>query len=211
MTYAYDEKYLSDAMKNLGEAFDYAVNACNIGITAFADLFISTGIAECFGDGHPKYVSGMSGTELVMEIAKKANLCIDFPELHADYDYSVEYWCGWILAYYQWKSNKRFRDILSKLSAEEICKLYHPLHEASEEKFVDIADEIIEKRSVGTKLQNQRKICGYSQKELSQKTGVNLRTLQQYEVGTKQLDKASVSTVMALANALGCKIEDILD
>lgn len=27
---AYDEKYLDDAMKNLGEAFDYAVNSCKI-------------------------------------------------------------------------------------------------------------------------------------------------------------------------------------
>ncbi len=211
MTYAYDEEYLNDAMKNLGEAFDYAVNACNIDITAFADLFISSGIADYFGNGHPKYVSGLSGTELVMEVAEKVKLHIDFAEPRPDYDYSIEYWCGWILAYYQWKSNKRFRDILSKLSIEEIRKLYHPLHEASEEKFVDIADEIIRNKTFGTRLQKQRKLCGYSQKELSQKAGVNLRTLQQYEVGTKELNKASISSVMSLASALGCKVEDILD
>ena len=29
---AYDEQYLNDAMQNLGEAADYAVNACNISL-----------------------------------------------------------------------------------------------------------------------------------------------------------------------------------
>ena len=30
MMYAYDEQYLDDAMRNLGEAVDYAANACNM-------------------------------------------------------------------------------------------------------------------------------------------------------------------------------------
>lgn len=43
MTHAYTEKYLSDAMDNLGEAFDYAVNACSLDIDEFMALFITSG------------------------------------------------------------------------------------------------------------------------------------------------------------------------
>ena len=32
---AYAEEYLNDAQENLGEAFDYAVNACDIDINDF--------------------------------------------------------------------------------------------------------------------------------------------------------------------------------
>ena len=43
------------------------------------------------------------------------------------------------------------------------------------------------------------------------KSGVNLRTLQQYELKTKDIGKASVQTVIALAAVLGCPIEDLLE
>lgn len=38
-----------------------------------------------------------------------------------------------------------------------------------------------------------------------------MRTLQQYELKAKDIDKASVQTVLALSNALGCEIEDIIE
>ena len=41
MMHAYDEQYLDDAMKCLGEAMDYAVNSCNIKMDDFLDLFIA--------------------------------------------------------------------------------------------------------------------------------------------------------------------------
>ena len=40
---------------------------------------------------------------------------------------------------------------------------------------------------------------------------VNLRTLQQYEHGTKDINKASVSSVYALAKTLNCNVEDLLE
>ena len=93
----------------------------------------------------------------------------------------------------------------------EVRKLYGTLHEAAEEKFVDTVNAIIKKRNAPSKLQRQRKRCGYSQKELAGKSGVNLRTLQQYELKTKDIGKASVQTVVALANVLGCRAEDLLE
>lgn len=211
MTHAYAEEYLNDAMDNLGEAFDYAVNACLLDIDEFMDLFIASGYSDSFGKGNPKYVSGLSGTELVMEIIKKSGKQMSFPEQQTEYDCSPEYWCGWILAYYQWMTSRSFKDIRNNLSMPEIRKLYGTLHEAAEEKFVDTVNAIIRKKGAPSKLQQQRKRCGYSQKELAERAGVNLRTLQQYELKTKDISKASVRTVLALANVLGCRAEDLLE
>lgn len=207
---AYDEQYLDDAMKNLGEALDYAVNSCGKTADEFADLFVASGASEHFGKGNPKYVAGKSGTELVMDIFNNLGEEIHFPEPQIEFDCSQEYWAGWILAYYQWKTGMSFRSIFDRVSMEDILKLYTTLHEASEEKFVDTLNSIIYRQNSPTKIQKQRKTYGCSQRELAEKSGVNLRTLQQYELGTKDIGKASVSAVLALANALGCKIEDIV-
>lgn len=211
MIRAYDEKYLEDAMENLGEAFDYAVNACDMELDAFMELFIASGYAERFGKGEPKMVAGLSGTELAMEVMEKAGLGRAFPAPRIEYDCSAEYWCGWILAYYQWTTSKSFRDISEDISMQEIDKMYGTMHEASEEKFVDTVNEMIARKKTTTALQRRRKNYGYSQRELAEKSGVNLRTLQQYELGAKDIGKASVSTVIALAKVLGCKVEDIME
>lgn len=211
MIHAYAEKYLNDAMDNLGEAFDYAVNACSLAIDEFMDLFIASGYSDSFGKGSPKHVSGLSGTELVMEIIEKSGKQISFPEPQTDYDCSPEYWCGWILAYYQWETGRTFKDIHNNISMLEVRKLYSTLHEAAEERFVDTVNAMIRRKNAPAKLQQQRKRSGYSQKELAQKSGVNLRTLQQYELKTKDISKASVHTVLALANVLGCRVEDLME
>lgn len=46
MIHAYDKQYLDDAMRTLGETFDYAVNSCRIEIDDFLDMFIAGGIAS---------------------------------------------------------------------------------------------------------------------------------------------------------------------
>lgn len=209
--YAYDEDYLDGAMKNLGEAVDYAVNACHLKPEEFLRLFIAGGFADSFGSGSPRIVSGLSGTELVMETLTKAGLDTEYPEPQTEYDCSPEYWSGWALAYCQWKTGRSFRNIFECISMDDVLKLYPTLHEASEEKFVDTVERMIDRKSLTSRLQLQRKKCGYSQKELSERSGVNLRTLQQYELKTKDIGKASVKTVKALASSLGCRIDDILE
>ena len=211
MMHAYDEQYLDDAMRNLGEAADYAVNACNITLQKFFDLFVTTGFASLFGTGVPKIISGLSGTELVHEIVIKAGLEQDLPEVQTEYDCSPEYWCGWIVAYYQWHTGRTFKDIFKNVSSKEIEKLYPTLHEAAEEKFVEVVNSIIKRKTIISKLQELRKNIGYSQRELAEKSGVNLRTLQQYELKAKDINKAATRTLLALAKTLGCKIEDLLE
>ena len=211
MTHAYDERYLDDAMRNLGEAADYAVNACKMSLQKFFDLFVATGFAAQFGNGVPKIISGLSGTELVHEIILKSGIEQELPKVQAEYSYSSEYWCGWIIAYYQWRTGRTFKDIFQNISAKEIEKLYPTLHEAAEEKFVDVVNSIIERKITTTKLQELRKNIGYSQRELAEKSGVNLRTLQQYELKAKDINKAAATTLLALSKTLGCRIEDLLE
>ena len=49
-----------------------------------------------------------------------------------------------------------------------------------------------------------------TQKELSILSNVPLRTIQQYEQGNKDLDKANVTYLVNLSRVLNCSIEDIL-
>lgn len=210
-THAYDEQYLHDAMNNLGEAFDYAVNTCSIKLADFIELFIASGYARAFGNGSPKLVSGLSGTELVMSLLEESGLKIASPNPAYELDRAPEYWCGWILAYYQWRTGRTFKDIAKHISAEDLIKLYPTLHEAAEDKFVDTVNEMIKRETAPTRLQSQRKACGYSQSELSAKSGVKLRTLQQYERRAKDINKAGAAKLFALSSALGCNAQDLLE
>jgi DNA-binding Xre family transcriptional regulator len=208
MIHAYDNQYLDDAMKCLGEAMDYAANSCQMNMDSFLELFIGTGYAEQFAAGVPKYVSG---AELVMDVLTKSGTDMDFPQAQIDYDYSPQYWCGWILAYYQWYTGRSFKEIQKHITMQEIERLYPTLHEASEKKFVDTVNRMIRKKNPPTRLQAQRKISGYSQRELAEKVGVNLRTLQQYEIRAKDINKAAGATLLALAKVLSCRVEDLLE
>ena len=210
MMHAYDEIYLNDAMRNLGEAFDYSATVLAISMDDFLDMFIISGIAGQFALGVPKFVSGLSGTELVWEVLNRVKKNMDLPAPQTEYDYSPEYWCGWILAFYQWNTGKSFKEIKEYLPMSEIYKLYPTLHEASEEKFVEVANSILKRKNRSTKLQTVRKAVGLSQKELAEKSGVTLRMIQQYEQRVKDINKASASNLFALARTLGCKAEDLL-
>ncbi len=207
----YDSSCLETAMKNLGEAFDYAKNSCGLDMDNFMDMFISSEYSKMFEDGNPKVLVGMSGTELVLNVFEKCGYTIEIKPTQNKFDYSPEYWCGWILAYYQWKTGLSFKYIHSQITMQEILQLYPTLHEAHENKFVDIINERIKNKVKTTRLQQMRKNCGLSQKELAEKSGVNLRTLQQYELGTKDINKASASSVYALAKVLNCEVEDLLE
>lgn len=203
--------YLEDAMENMGEMVDYAVNVCHMDIEEFWKLFLASGWADEFGKGSPRAVSGLSGTEMVYEVFDKSGMSgMEFP-IQIEYERSREYWSGWILAYYQWLTGKRFQDIYKGLSMQEVQRLYSTLHEASEEKFVEVADKIIQKNTMVTKLQQLRKNSGYSQSELADRSGVNKRMIQQYEIGAKDINKAAGTTLLALARVLGCEVEDLLE
>ena len=61
------------------------------------------------------------------------------------------------------------------------------------------------------KLKEIRQARGLSQSQLAKKAGLNVRTLQHYEQGSKIFDHARLDTIIKCAIELDCKIEDIID
>lgn len=62
-----------------------------------------------------------------------------------------------------------------------------------------------------TKLKERRQASGLSQSGLAKASGVDVRIIQAYEQGYRDINKAEAFTVYKLAKALGCHIEDILE
>ena len=191
---------------------DYAVHACNLTADEFMESFVTSGYAEQFASGVAKVVSGLSGSELVLNVLEASGRMLpEIPSPRLEYDCSPEYWCGYILAYFQWSTGMSFKDILKVLPMREIERMYPALHEASEEKAVDVFSDRIRQSMTVTKLQTVRKASGMSQRELSEKSGVSLRSIQQYEQRAKDINKAAADSLMSLAKALGCRVEDLIE
>ena len=62
-----------------------------------------------------------------------------------------------------------------------------------------------------TSLERFRKTKELSQAKLSEISGVNIRMIQHYEQGVKDINKTQAITLYKLAQALECTIEDLLE
>ena len=62
-----------------------------------------------------------------------------------------------------------------------------------------------------TNLKETRLAKKMTQSKLSEISGVNLRTLQDYEQGRKDINKAEAMTVYKLAEALDCNVWELLE
>ena len=71
MTHAYREIYLSKAQSVLGDAFDYAINTCDIPGNDFVKMFIASSVSKRMANGEPAYLAGKSGIEIVVEIIEE--------------------------------------------------------------------------------------------------------------------------------------------
>ena len=69
--------------------------------------------------------------------------------------------------------------------------MYYTLHEADISKFVDIVDSKMKEYYVETNLKRIRTTYGYTQQELSNLSGVSLRSIQLYEQRNKDINKIS--------------------
>ncbi len=208
---AYDISYLRTAMFNLACCFDYAICECNINADTFMDLFLKSRLSGEFERGNPGVVAGRSGTELAMDILSENYLEMEFPEVRLKEDRSPEFWAGWALAQFQFYTGKRFRDIFDKIYLSDVIKMYPLYHEMDITNFIDSLLVKLNENLGETKLQKARKNIGMSQYELSQVSGVNIRSIQLYEQRVNDIDKAQAHTLYKLAVVLGVQIEDLLE
>ena len=209
--HAYQEMYLSKAQASLGDAFDYAINTCEIPGEDFIKFFTASSVSKRMENGEPAFLAGKSGIEIavdvVLETTGKQLDCE--PQEHMGR--SLEYWIGWAVCYYQWYSARSFSDIFKVLSFEDLQNMYYTLHEADITKFADIVDDKMRDHFKETNLKRIRTIYGCTQAELSERSGVSLRSIQMYEQRNKDINKASVEALYRISKVLGCTIEDLLE
>lgn len=210
MIYAYDKNLLYKAQMTLAWMFDYAVRYINVTITEFYRMFVESGVADDFGVGDSSIVAGKSGPELAYMVLKKFDEDIEYVRPEITLERSREYWLGWSLAYYQWKRNVSFREI-GKIDVDDLMELYDVYHEMDVEQFVLEIDRRRSEERRESQLKRLRMYAMLSQSELANKAQVPVRTIQQYEQRQKNINNAKAETVIRLARALYCRVEDLME
>lgn len=208
---AYDNIYLDDAMLNLAVMLDYGTITYGDPETFF-NRFLVSDISKQFAMGNPRYLSGMSGIELAEKVVEETG----GTSLYAAYrtsGKSAAYWAGWALAYLQWYTGYAFEKIRDwGVDIGYILSLYPTYHEADITKFIETAtlrmDEFKDRSR--NSLKRQRESAGLTQQELARRSGVKLRMIQAYEQNYQDISKAEVGSVIKLAKALSCSVEDLL-
>lgn len=211
MMSAYDKNYLEKARTTLGRMLDFAVYDLKLDLKDFFDRFIVSGIANDFENGDSKTIAGKSGVELAYEVMEKTGENLRNIKPRYTVNRSEEYWTGWALAYYQWKTAISFSKIVEYIPINEIKALYSPYHEMDIRHFVDNMNELYINAKPETNLKIYRKRAGLSQKELAEQAEIPVRMIQHYEQRQKNINKAQVEYLARLSRVLNCNIEELLE
>ena len=210
MTHAYDKDYLYHAQDNFGHMVDFAVNTCDYTVDEYFQMFLASNVCKQFEDGNPAYIAGKTGCELARLVVSEVK---DQEIEQADamfLDKTPEYWLGWSLAHYAWEKNCKFSYIFRAVSPEMMLGMYDTLHEADISKFVIHVDVLLKEYYTQSAITRFRAYHNLTQAMLAEKSGVNIRLIQSYEQGLRDINKAQVSTVVKLSEALGCEPADLI-
>ena len=208
MTNAYDRSYLERARISLGRMLDYAVYDLKYDLAAYWEIFLASQVARQFERGEVSVLAGKSGVELALMVLGKEQ---EYEKPFFSEGKSEEYWTGWALAYFQWKTCLSFSQITEFVPIEEIRRMYSPYHEMDIRQFCDRMSEMFAERKQQTNLKRKRMSAGLSQSQLAKLTGIPVRTIQQYEQGQKDINKARAEYVIALSRALYCDPQQLLE
>lgn len=211
MINAYDKDYLYHAQKNLGHMVDFAVNTCDYDIDEFFHMFLASNVCKQFENGNPAYIAGKTGCELARLVVSEITGTEIKTEDVMYMDRSPEFWLGWVLCYYVWFKNHTFKYILRAVPAGEMLGMYDMLHEADVTKFVYLLDERLQAFYTQSNLARLRAATGLSQNELADRSGVNIRVIQGYEQGKRDINKAQFSTIVNLSKVLDCNPLELLE
>lgn len=211
MIHAYSELYLERAKSVMAHMFDYAVHGLRIDITDFFELFLVSSVCQKIERGDAFTIAGKSGVELALEVAHLEEDPMNPEDVWGTMHRSPEFWLGWSLAYYQWYTDNRFSEIIQYISIQEMLQMYDKYHEMDIMAFVERMDEVAFDYRRETRLKRYRKLVGLSQRELAEKTGIPVRTIQQYEQRQKNINKAQVDYVIRLSKVLYCEPGDLME
>lgn len=211
MLHAYSELYLECARSVMAHMFDYAVHGLGYKMNTFFEAFLVSPVCDKFERGDAFTIAGKSGIELALEVAQLNECPIEPEEVMMSMHRTPEFWLGWSLAYYQWYRGCRFSEILQWMSVQDMLQMYDKYHEMDIMAFVERVDEISHEAGTETRLKRYRSLFGLSQRELAERTGIPVRTIQQYEQRQKNINKAQVEYVIRLSKTLHCSVEDLME
>lgn len=142
MKRAYYDYYLSFAMDQTADFFDFAVNTDGRNIDDFTKDYFLPLFAPKIETADPFFLCGKSSIENYRDTMNyPVNPKIVFFK-------SEEYWAGWVLAFTQWYCNRPFAELLSVIPASRLVRMYYPLHEADETHTADIFEEELLRRDL---------------------------------------------------------------
>ncbi len=208
MIRAYDEMYVEGAMARLGDMLEYACLDCGYDPDCFWKMFIHSGFSRKFEIGDVSIVAGKSGPELAYMVLYAEDHKHQYPAPAWREERSDLYWCGWVLAYFQWYENLTFSDIWKSISIRMLQKMYPALHEADIQKAVETMAQMI-KPVTKSSLQSLRLTRRLTQQELADRAHMTVSQLQRIEYGERKIENLSLKTAKALAKALGVEVEEL--
>ena len=205
-----DGLYDGDIREALADVFDICVNVAGVSGEKAARAFVLSGLARQFERQNSAFVAGRSGTDLVNSMLPYLGLTE--PVVPQDrLVRTADYWVGFMVSYFQLRTGHPYKEIFKRFPYEEIKESYWPLHEADDTKFVQVYQGKWVERFSRTHLAELRERGGLSQSALAEKAGVGLRSIQMYEQGNKDINRANGETLYRLSLALGCQMEDLLE
>ena len=211
MTRAYREYYLEDAMESLGAMLEDAVMLFKVPLERFWPLFLGSPLSERFAAGDPLVLAGKSGWELAVQVLEEAGVGFPHEKPDALRARTPEYWAGWALAQYQWARGFSFAEIETFAPLKSIVALYVPFHEMDVSRFLDELDARYRAVHPETRLREFRKTAGLTRDELGALAQVSSRLIEQYEQRRRDINAAKAESFLALARALHCPPEALLE
>ena len=172
----------------------------------FFHLFLLSPLCEQFESGDSVLLQDHTGLELCCIVLGKFDSPAYIPSIE---EHTPLSWAAHSLTYCQWYMNRTFREIVLCAPLSDILSWYPDLHDKSAEEFITAVAARLRKRPTNPELFRRRE--GLSQRQLSVRTGVSLRSIQLYEQRQNDLYKAQYNTLSALAKAFHCTPDDLMD
>ena len=205
-----DGIYSEELREKLGTFFDIGVNCCGMRGQEVADILIASGLDEQLERQNPRFAAGMSGTEMLLWALGECGYTKPL-EIGSRWPVSADYWVGYMLALFQIETGWRYRQVFARMSYADLHEMHSWCEHLSEREYVSELLSQLQKREQPKMLRRLRKAAGLTQAELAIRAGISTRTVQQYEDGSKDINKAAAITVQRLSLILGCRMGDLLE
>lgn len=209
----YSADWLVRIIRTVGKAFEFAEKCLPGGWESFYANFARSSAAASLTGPHAMPAIGDSAIELVLDVNDDTSIdtLLMNEQRLSKQETARLHWMAEVAVRFQWESGLAFRNVYQALGCDrlkELSQRYGALAAADVVPYLFIEAP---KEEASTNLARIRKERGFSQQALSQASGVSLRSVQQYEQRKKDINHAQVRSVLGLAKALGCTIEELLE